>query len=74
MSEGFTLSGQDEITTDEGVVLNARTVQLQRSLTPGFPFVFEVYLDKVSRLNDVAIFSLIDAVKGMYKGIPINEG
>ena len=73
VSEGFTMTGKDEITTEDGTVLNARTVRLQRSLMPGFPFVFEVYLEKTSHLSDVAIYVLIDAAKRMYKGIPINE-
>lgn len=73
VSEGFTMTGKDEITTEDGTVLNARTVRLQRSLIPGFPFVFEVYLEKTSHLSDVAIYVLIDAAKRMYKGIPINE-
>ena len=74
VSEAFTITGKDEITTADGLVLNARTVRLQRSLMPGFPFVFEVYLEKTSHLNDVVIYVLTDASKRMYKGIPIKEG
>lgn len=73
ISEGMTMSGKDEITNEDKLTLNARTVQLQRTLKPNFPFVFEVSLINTSRLNNVAIYILIDATRRMYKGIPIVE-
>lgn len=73
ISEGFTVSGRDEITVEDKLTLNARTVQLQRSLKPKFPFVFEVSLVNTTRLNNVAIYVLVDASRRMYKGIPIVE-
>lgn len=74
VSDGLTLTGRDEITTEDKLSLNARTVQLQRTLKPNFPFVFEVSLKDTSKLNNVAIYMLVDASRGMYKGIPIVEG
>ena len=73
ISEGMTLSGKDEITGEDKLTLNARTVQLQRTLKPNFPFVFEVTLVNTTRLNDVAIYVLVDAKRRMYKVIPITE-
>ena len=73
ISEGFTVSGRDEITGEDKLTLNARTVQLQRALKPKFPFVFEVSLVNTTRLNNVAIYVLVDASRRMYKGIPIVE-
>lgn len=72
ISEGLTMTGTDEITNSDGTSLNARTVQLQRSLKPGFPFVFEIYLKNTHRLKEVALYLLIDAKKRMYKGIPVS--
>ena len=73
ISEGFTVSGRDEITGEDKLTLNARTVQLQRTLKPKFPFVFEVSLVNTTRLDNVAIYVLVDAARRMYKGIPIVE-
>ena len=74
ISEGYTLSGSDEITTSDKTVLNARTVQLQRVLKPGFPFVFEVSLVNTERLENVVIYLLKDATKKEYRAIPLVEG
>ena len=71
ISEGFTSSGKDELTCENGITLNARTVQLQRALKPNFPFVFEVSLVNTVRLDNIKIFVLTDALKGKYKQIPI---
>lgn len=73
ISEGFTMSGIDEITEEDGLTLNAKTVQLQRTLKPKFPFVFEVSLVKATHLSNVAIYVLVDAARRMYKRIPIAE-
>ena len=73
ISEGMTVSGRDEITGEDKLTLNARTVQLQRTLKPNFPFVFEVSIINTPCLNNVAIYVLVDAQRRMYKGIPITE-
>ncbi len=71
ISDGFTMSGTGQITTDFGYVLNARTVQVQRALSPGFPFVFEVDLVNTSHLQNVFVFVLANGAKGIWKSIPI---
>lgn len=73
ISDGFTISGKDEINVEDKLTLNARTVHLQRTLKPNFPFVFEVSLLNTTRLNNVAIYVLVDATRRKYKGIPIVE-
>lgn len=73
ISDGMTMSGKDEITVEDKLTLNARTVQLQRTLKPNFPFVFEVTLVNATHLNDVTIYVLVDAKRRMYKEIPITE-
>lgn len=73
VSEGYTLCGRDEITTNNGLILNARTVQLQRALKPNFPFIFEVYVEKNNQLKNVNIYVLVDASKRIYNTIPIQN-
>ncbi|MBR5514473.1 MAG: toll/interleukin-1 receptor domain-containing protein [Ruminococcus sp.] len=70
ISDGLTISGKDELTDDTQQVLYARTVQVQRALSPGFPFVFEVDLVNTSHLRNVAVYILVDGTRRMYKQIP----
>lgn len=71
ISDGFILTGSDELNANNSTSLNARTVQLQRALKPDFPFVFEVYITNTSHLNDVSVCVLTDSSNGLYKSIPI---
>ena len=73
ISDGMIVTGKDEITTESGLHLNAYIAQLQRSLKPGFPFVFEVTLNNVNCLHSVCVFSLIDAERKIYQQIPISN-
>lgn len=73
ISEGMTMSNHGTITTNTGETLNMRTVQLQRPLKPGFPFIFEVYLKETNHLSNVAVYLLINAEKGMYKQLTIEN-
>ena len=73
ISDGLAVTGKDEITSENGMVQNARTVQLQRPLKPGFPFIFEVSVVNTRYLKDVSIYVLADASKRMYTGIPISK-
>lgn len=73
ISDGMAVTGRDVITSENGLVRNARTVQLQRPLKPGFPFVFEISIVNTRHLKDVALYILIDASKRIYNGIPISK-
>lgn len=74
ISDSFILTGRDKLNTDNGISLNASTVQLQRPLKPGFPFVFEVYVkNNTSHLNNITICVLTDSLKKLYKSIPIKK-
>lgn len=73
ISDGMTVSGKDELTVADDMVLNARTVQLQRALRPGFPFTFQVTLNEVDSLHNVAIYILVDAIKRCYQEIPVES-
>lgn len=71
ITDGFTLTGKDELKCENKSTLNARTVQLQRALKPNFPFIFEVSLVNTSRLNSIAIYELKDSLNHLYQEIPI---
>lgn len=72
ISEGFTITGRDELKLDDGGKLNAHTVQLQRALKPGFPFVSELSTKDISQLKCFNIYILKNAGTRMYQGIPIS--
>ena len=45
--------------------------ELLRDLKPGFPFVFEVNIDDIRNLKEVAIYKLVSKEEKMYKQINI---
>lgn len=71
ISETFTTSGRGIFTKDNGVVLNAYTVNIQRTITPGFPFISEIYLEKTNHIRDFEIYVLTNSIKQTYKKIPL---
>ena len=73
ISDGIAITGKDVLSFADGTELNAQTVQLQRPLKPGFPFVFEVSTADVKQLKSVAVHILADASKRMYKSIPFSQ-
>lgn len=73
ISDGIALIGKDVLSFEDGTELNAQTVQLQRPVKPGFPFVFEVSTTDVKCLKCVSVHILVDASKRMYKSIPISQ-
>ncbi|MBQ4128568.1 MAG: toll/interleukin-1 receptor domain-containing protein [Ruminococcus sp.] len=73
ISDGVTVSNKGSMITDTDLTLNMRTVQLQRPLRPGFPFVFEVTLTGVNQLNDVAVYILKNAETGEFNQLPVEH-
>lgn len=71
ISDGMIQSGQDILTCENGMILNAKTVQLQRPLKPGFPFIFEVTINNSATLNNVSLFLLTNSIENTYKTIPL---
>lgn len=73
ITEGMTITGRDELRVDVGLSLNAYTVQLQRPLKPGFPFVFEVSSNEGKELHNLTVYVLKDAEKRIYCRVPIKN-
>ncbi len=73
ISEPFTITNQGSMSFDSGISLNMRTVQLQRPLRPGQPFVFEIELKNTKKLHNVGVYILADHQNGIYKCLPISR-
>lgn len=71
LTEAVTITGVDEITFTDGFKLNARTIQLQRVLKPGFPFVADIKSGALGRIRNIAILVMKNAEKRMYQQLPI---
>lgn len=70
-TEAFTINGVDEITFASGLKLNARIIQLQRVLKPGFSFVADLKSSTMGQIRNIAILVMKDAEKRMYQQLPI---
>lgn len=70
-TEAFTINGADEIMFESGLKLNARIIQLQRVLKPGFSFVADLKSSTLGQIRNIAILVMKDAEKRMYQQLPI---
>lgn len=72
-TDGVVISGYQELECDDGITLHAHTIQLQRVLKPGFPFVAEMTTEDLRKLRSISVYVLKDAELRMYQRLPITE-
>ena len=73
VSEMVTTTNTGTLTFENGQVLNMRTIGLQRTLSPDFPFIIELNIKNHKHIKSFCIYRLIDRQKGIYKPITILE-
>ena len=73
ISDSMVICGEAKIKLEDGIELNAKTVQLNRPIKPGFPFVFEVSRVNNSYLQNTNILILIDTSKRIFKSVKVER-
>ncbi len=72
LTDGIVLARTSVIHLSTGEDLNAHTVQLQRTLKPGFPCSVELVSSNLYDLECVAVFVLVNAEERRYNQLKIN--
>lgn len=73
ISDGTIMSGGRTLTFQNGRDLHARTLQLQRALKPGFPFITELKTGDISKLRTISVFVLTNAEERIYQQLSIEK-
>ncbi len=73
ISDGTIMSGGRTLTFQDESVLHARTLQLQRALKPGFPFVAELKTTDINNLRSISVYVLTNAEQRIYQRLNMNE-
>lgn len=73
LSDGLVITGYQKLECDDGITLYAHTIQMQRVLKPGFPFIAEMSTEDLRKLRSVSVYVLKDAERRMYQRLPITE-
>lgn len=71
---GYYVINSKQIKNEEGKILNALSVGLQRQIKPGFPYFFRILFNTTNKYEGVILYRLTNKTNGTLEQIPlINE-